>query len=93
MGNPSSHSTPRLVNRQSGQPIPEDEPIIIFRARDVYAADVIEDYARKLPSGIHKIAVQMRANQFRNWAQMHKDRMKEPDTIIDGGWTTAGTPK
>jgi len=80
----------QLVNRQSGCAIPEDEPVMIFRARDVFAASILEEYARKLPGGMHKEAASIRALQFRNWAEMHPDRMKMPDTEIDAGWTVAG---
>lgn len=80
----------KIVNRQSDVPIPDDEPIIIFRARDIYAASVLEDYARKLPAGMHKEAVSIRATQFHNWAEQHPERMKEPDTEVDKGWTVSG---
>ena len=82
----------QLVNRQSGQPIPPDEPVIVFRARDVYAATILEHYAKMLPTGDHRQAVMIRAAQFRNWGNEHPDRMKEPDTTLDTGWTDAGTP-
>lgn len=81
---------PKLVNRQSGKAIPDDEPILVLRAQDCYAASVLEDYARKLPAGMHKEAVSTRAAQFRNWAEAHPTRMKEPTTQIDEHWTTAG---
>lgn len=80
----------RIVNRQSGNVIPDDEPVIILRARDVYAAPLLRDYANKLPKGTHRQAIETRAQQFENWAADHPDRMKEPDTDIDEGWTTAG---
>lgn len=83
----------RLVNRQSGVPIPEDEPLFILRARDVYAALIIQEYAQKCCNGPHKNAVAIRAEQFQNWAMEHPDRMKEPDSQLDAGWTTAGNPK
>jgi len=80
----------KLVNRQSGNVIPADEPVIVLRARDPYVAHLLRDYANALPSGTHKKAVQTRAAQFANWAEEHPDRMKEPDTEMDEGWTTAG---
>ena len=33
----------KIVNRASGEAIPEDEPVIIFRARDVHAAGLIRE--------------------------------------------------
>jgi hypothetical protein len=82
----------RLISRQSG-PVPEDEPLFILRARDIYAAATIQAYAQKLPNGAHKNAVAIRAEQFQNWAAAHPDRMHEPDTRIDGNFTTAGNPE
>lgn len=82
----------KLWSRRSGEPIPDDEPIFILRAHDVYAAATIQAYAQKLPGGQHKNAVAIRAEQFQNWAMQHVDRMHEPDTKIDGNWTSAGNP-
>jgi len=81
-----------LVNRQSGEVIPGDEPVFIFRARDVHAADVLMYYSRLAKDEKHKEAIRTRAAQFSNWALMHKDRMKEPDSQMDQGWTSAGNP-
>jgi hypothetical protein len=82
----------KLVSRQSG-PVPDDEPLFILRARDIYAAKTIQDYAAKLPNGEHKNAVAIRAEQFQNWAMEHPERMHEPDTKINAGFTTAGKAK
>lgn len=80
----------KLVNRQSGEAIPEDEPIIVFRARDKHAAELLVIYARMCQDPQHQEAARRRAAQFSNWASIHPDRMKEPDTKMDEGWTTAG---
>lgn len=82
--------TARIINRRTRQPIPDDEPILILRAQDCYAAAVLSDYANRLPAGMHKEAVSCRAIQFSNWADEHPDRMKEPTTEITPDWTTSG---
>jgi hypothetical protein len=38
----------RIINRASGEIIPDDEPIFIFRARDTYALSVLLYYAQSL---------------------------------------------
>jgi len=51
--------------------------------------DVVLRYAKDEK---HREAVFVRIVQFKNWAEMHPDRMKEPDSQQDEGWTSAGTP-
>jgi len=46
-----------IINRASGEPIPHDEPVFIFRARDKYAAPLIGQYWRCLENGPHSDAV------------------------------------
>lgn len=79
----------KLHNRQSGQQIPDDEPVFILRARDVYAFDAIADYFRHVvatcPSD-HREAVIKRMVQFHDWASNHPSRMKQPDTVLTNDW-------
>ena len=79
----------RLVNRQSGEPIPDDEPIFILRARDVHAVKVLKAYYRELPfsaKGDHATAVKLRIEQFQDFAGANPARMKEPDTVLTADW-------
>jgi hypothetical protein len=69
-----------IFNRASGEPIPADEPVFIFRARDVHALDALIAYATALPDGEHKDAVRRRCVNFGVFAERHLERMKEPDT-------------
>ena len=69
-----------IVNRASGEAIPHDEPVFIFRARDKWAAGVLGDYAQFVNDPKHAEAVNARFIQFGKWAEAHPDRMKEPDT-------------
>src|SRR5712671_167537 len=82
----------KLVNRQSNEPIPDDEPVFILRARDVHAAPTLIHYAANVTDREHREAAKTRAAQFSNWATLHPDRMKEPDSQMNGGWTSAGNP-
>lgn len=67
-------------NRASGEIIPADEPVFVFRARDIHAREVIEHYACQIPNDEHRAAVEVRIADFANFAAEHPDRMKEPDT-------------
>lgn len=71
----------RLVNMATGEPIPDDEPVMIFRAKDVHAGFAIFEYARKCCDADHRDAVAARYVEFRNFARDNPDRMKEPDTV------------
>lgn len=69
-----------IVNRASGEEIPADEPVFIFRARDKLAVRALEDYALRCSDGQHYAAVRKRIKHFRAFASRHQDRMKLPDT-------------
>lgn len=69
-----------IINRASGEPIPADEPVFIFRARDKHACSMIGEYMQFCDDPAHIEAVQERFIQFGEWADTHPERMKEPDT-------------
>ena len=73
-----------IVNRASGLPIPPDEPVFIFRARDVHAREALEAYACVLTPGEHRDAVVQRVSDFAAFQRKHPERMKEPDTAAGG---------
>lgn len=70
----------QFINRASGEAIPDDEPVFIFRARDRHAAAVIEAYANTCENDQHREIVLVCVADFLRFAQAHSDRMKEPDT-------------
>lgn len=70
-----------IVNRASGEPIPADEPVFIFRARDKHACSIIGEYAQFCDNPEHREAVNQRFIEFGEFADRHPDRMREPDTI------------
>jgi len=67
-----------FVNRVSGEIIPDDEPVIIFRARDHYALLVLQYYHSLVLDDHHDQAVQDRVAEFRAFKRDHPERMKEP---------------
>lgn len=75
-----------LVNRQSGEAIPDDEPVIVFRARDIHVTKVLAFYLSKVQDRFHREAVFRRLQQFHDWADKHPERMKEPDTELTADW-------
>jgi len=70
----------RIVNRQSGEAIPDDEPVMIFRARDKNAAPMIAYYRKLCSNQQHKEIVGERLHHFVDFIHEHPDRMKEPDS-------------
>jgi hypothetical protein len=75
----------RVINRASGEAIPLDEPIMIFRGRDKYAAGVIQFYLAMLLNVAHRVAVGDRLRDFNRFREQFPDRMREPDTDLAGG--------
>ena len=72
---------PRLRNRRTMQAIPLDEPVFIFRARDVHAVDTLMHYAGRIVDGDrgHIEQVHQRIEDFIQFREQHPERMKEPD--------------
>jgi len=70
----------RLFNRASGEFIPADEPVFIFRARDHHAMHVLAAYEYMGLGEKHAQAVAGRIRDFQRFAQTNPARMKEPDT-------------
>lgn len=72
----------RLYNRATGEFIPLDEPVFIFRARDMKGKKHIAAYADDCQSADieHYRAVAQRVADFSLFELKHPDRMKYPDT-------------
>lgn len=71
----------RLVNRSTGKPIPDDEPVFILRAKDRVAVYAIMAYrAQCTGNPEHHDAVDARVGDFLRFKEMHPQRMKSPDT-------------
>jgi hypothetical protein len=65
-----------------GVPVPEDEPMILFRARDLYALPMLVEYCKLCASNgcteFHLKGIENRLDAFRKFREEHKDRMKQP---------------
>lgn len=68
----------RFVNRRSGNPIPEDEPVFILRARDNHAIAAMSYYVECCQDDLHRCDVESVINTFRAWRDANPDKTKEP---------------
>lgn len=76
----------RVVDDQiinlSGVPIPEDEPLILFRARDWHALKMLEFYRdlcrRDDCTDFHMEGIDNRIAAFQAFRFEHPERMKQP---------------
>lgn len=76
----------KLHNRQSGQQIPDDEPVFILRAKDRGAAATLSFYHSRVMDNEHAKAVFYRMQQFQLFAEEHPDRMQQADTTLTDDW-------
>lgn len=83
----------RLFNRASGEVIPEDEPVFIFRARDTHAVNILAGYAREVLNAEHASAVWGRVDDFKRFWDANPDRMKQPDTALPAAPVQPDTDK
>ena len=70
-------------NRINGAEIPRDEPVIIFRARDVHALNTLWFYLSQVQDDHHKQAVRDRIAEFSAFRASEDARMKEPGITHD----------
>ncbi|EQD46727.1 hypothetical protein B2A_08773, partial [mine drainage metagenome] len=59
----------RIVNRHSGTPIPDDEPVFIFRAKDRLAVRTLTAYFSAIEDPEHARAVASRLEDFKRFAR------------------------
>lgn len=67
-----------FVNRVSGEVIPDDEPVIIFRARDQHAISVLTYYLSLARDEHHQRAISDRLSEFRAYREARPELIKEP---------------
>lgn len=73
----------KFVNRVSGEAIPDDEPVILFRARDWHAIQVLEFYLSLAGDEHHRKAIAERLGDFKAFRDAFPARMKEPGITRD----------
>lgn len=71
-----------VINRFSREAIPKDEPVIVFRARDIHAIQTLYYYRELVNDQEHADIVMKRIEQFEAFKKEFPDRMKEPDTEL-----------
>lgn len=69
-----------IFNRATHEVIPDDEPVMIFRAKDKNAAATIAFYVKLCRDREHQAIAKDRLHAFVNFSLQYPERMKEPDT-------------
>ena len=71
-----------IVYEIPGDEIPEDEPLLLFRARNKFALDILRIYKRMcIADGCaleHIEKIDNRIEAFQNFAIEHAERVKQP---------------
>jgi hypothetical protein len=68
-----------LVNKFTGKPVPDDEPLFILRAQDVNALPSLMAYMVLCKDLHHREESTKSVVDFRNFRDANPERMKEPD--------------
>lgn len=72
----------KICNIATGKPIPDDEPIMIFRAKDMLAPQILAYYENLVATSDHKMAVSSRILDFNKFQIDHPERVKMPNTVF-----------
>lgn len=74
---------PVIVNKATGNEIPLDEPLALFRSKDSVAVTALRGYLEECEeagcTAAHLEGVRELIKQFEKFATEHEDRMKVPD--------------
>lgn len=70
----------RLVNMTTGEPIPNDEPVFIFRAKDKKILHALTAYLNQCENEGHVVSVEQRIVEIESWQARNIDLIKEPDS-------------
>lgn len=70
-----------LCNAFTKEPIPEDEPVFILRAKDVHAYGALDHYEDLCRDQEHRESIAVRMLEFDEFRAGNPDRMNEPDTM------------
>ena len=68
----------QIVKRSNEAPIPNDEPVFIFRAKDCKTLPVLVAYNMILNNLEQKAEVTKSINDFREFAEKNPSLMREP---------------
>jgi hypothetical protein len=71
------------ITKLDGTPIPEDEPLILFRAHDKLLVPLLEKYNELcINAGCHEGQINLmnqRINEIKTWQAANQDKLKVPD--------------
>jgi len=70
----------KIVNRATGKPIPDHEPIMIFRAKDRNAVKAILAYRDSCKDPLHRAVIEGRVNDFIEFQKSNRNITREPDS-------------
>lgn len=71
------------ITKLDGTPVPEDEPLILFRAKDACVPEMLEHYSKlckeKGSPEAHVAHLDAYIEKMKQWQADHQDRVKIPD--------------
>ncbi len=80
----------QIIKTSNGEVVPEDEPLMLIRARDHLSVALLLHYrVLSLDEGCttnHLVGVEDCIREFLNFAHEHPERMKQPDRMILARW-------
>ncbi len=79
-----------LANAATREFIPADEPVFIFRAKDIHAVNTLTHYLGLCADPLHRVAVARRLGEFMEFSALSPNKMDEPDTETDDNWPDSG---
>jgi hypothetical protein len=77
------YKTSGNITKLDGTPVPDDEPLMLFRGRDKLLPQLLERYEELCrnngspPGQLEKLHKQV--NKITSWQSAHPDRLKIPD--------------
>ena len=74
-----------ILNTKTREPIPLDEPLFLFRARDHHALGTIEDYEGRCKQDCgpeHMDGIDEQIRRFADFRRANPERMKEPGNSL-----------
>lgn len=71
----------RVVNVQTGKRLPEDEPLMLFRAQDNRFAPRLCDYIRDCKDVGNQVVAARKLVEVLEWRAKNPLALKEPDTL------------
>jgi hypothetical protein len=69
----------RLVNIATGIPIPDDEPVVVFRAKDKHLPEVLKAYYYECRNEEQEKAIQKLREKILDWQEKNPAKVHEPD--------------